>query len=142
MRGGFGGWSRLVLLALDGFVALTAVGGGLLLVLEIDRFPAEWLADSPFADYRLPGLILIGVGLVAGGAFVAALRRSVRGGFASVLAAVVLLGWLAGEVVLLQRNGAAQDPRSPTEALYAAVAVLIAVLGLLQLRQRPAAGQD
>ena len=58
------GGAEVALLILAGFVALTAIGGGIALAagLEGERFPAEWLEGSPFEDYRVPGLILAGVG--------------------------------------------------------------------------------
>ncbi len=49
---------RAGLLSLDGFTALTAVGGGLALAtgLEGNRFPAELLRGTPFRSYVVPGL--------------------------------------------------------------------------------------
>jgi MYXO-CTERM domain-containing protein len=117
-------------MVLDGFVALTAVGGGLLMVAGIDRFPPEWLEGSPFSDYLLPGVILTVVGVIAAVAAVAAWRRSRWAAETSALAGAVLAGWIAGEIVLLQRNGADQDPRSPTEAIYLVVGLAMLGLGL------------
>jgi hypothetical protein len=134
------GRPRVALILLDGFVALTAVGGGLLMVAGIDRFPPEWLEGSPFSDYTLPGLILTLVGVVAAVAALAAGRRVDRAAVASAFAGAVLVGWIAGEIVLLQRNGAEQDPRSPTEAIYFVVGVAIAVLGILSAAGRRSRG--
>jgi hypothetical protein len=133
--------ARIALILLDGFVALTAVGGGLVMVAGVDRFPPEWLEGSPFADYLVPGLILTLVGVVAGWACLAAWRRLERAAEASAVAGAVLVGWIAGEIVILQRHSAEQDPRSPTEAIYLVIGVLITAVGLLAaVRRRSAAG--
>ena len=52
--------SRIVhtaLIVLDGFTALTAIGGGIALAvgLERDRFPPERLRGTPFCSYLVPG---------------------------------------------------------------------------------------
>jgi predicted tellurium resistance membrane protein TerC len=119
------------MILLDGFVALTAGGGGIVMAVGVDRFPPEWIEGSPFADYFLPGVILTLVGITAAVAAVAAWRRSRWAAETSASTGAVLVGWIAGEIVLLQRNGADQDPRSPTEAIYLAVGILILGLGLL-----------
>jgi hypothetical protein len=88
---------RVALLAVDAFAAVTAVGGGLALVtgLEGDRFPADWLRGTPFSSYVVPGLILAGV--VGGSAAVAAaatLRSPRAGGRISMLAGMIMIGWI------------------------------------------------
>ena len=125
-----GNRTRIALVLLDGFVGLTALGGGLAMAAGIDRFPPEWLRGSPFADYALPGLILMLVGAVAAVAAATAWRRVHRAAEASALAGAILVGWILGEIAILHRNGAAQDPRSPTEAIYLLVGVAILGSGL------------
>ncbi len=65
------GPARLALVGLDGFVALTAVAGGIALAvgMEASRFPLSWLEGTPFETYVLPGIVLAAV--VGGTAFVA-----------------------------------------------------------------------
>jgi hypothetical protein len=55
---------RVVLIIVDAVVAVTAVGGGIVLAagLEGGRFPARWLKGTPFSSYLVPGLILAVVG--------------------------------------------------------------------------------
>jgi hypothetical protein len=80
---------RKVLVALDAFVGLTAVGGGLALAagLEGDRFPPEYLEGTPFDSYVVPGLILAAaVGGSATVAAIATLRGKEAGGPAAALA--------------------------------------------------------
>ena len=84
------------------FVALTAVGGGITVATGIDKFPADWLAGTPFSSYLIPGLILtVVVGGSAAVAAVATLRRPDAGALTSVLAGAILLGWLVGERLIL-----------------------------------------
>jgi hypothetical protein len=111
-----------------GFTALTAVGGGLALVvgLERDRFPASLLRGTPFRSYKVPGLIL--AFLVGGSAAVAtaAMLRSERlGARVSAIAGIVLVGWILGDVLLLRGPAT----RSWVELLYFAIGVLMVSLG-------------
>jgi hypothetical protein len=126
-------WARYTLLALNGFIAVSAMPGGVLIVSGVDGFPPEWLAGSPFSDYLVPGLILFLVGLCAAAAFFADWLRSPRAGAASFAAGVILVGWIAGELLLLHRNGAATDPRSSVEALYGTIGVIVAGLGAARM---------
>jgi hypothetical protein len=125
---------RVALLVLDVFVALSAIGGGLAVVAALDRFPPEWLHGSPFSDYSIPGLILAGV--VGGSAAAAAVvlwRRPRLGVPASALAGAILAGWVVGEIVILNQNGAATSPRSPTEGLYLVVGTVMVMSGIVAL---------
>ena len=134
------GPTRVALVGLDGFAALTAIAGGIALAagLEAARFPAGWLAGTPFSSYLLPGLILAAV--VGGSAAVAtieAVRSSRTGGRASMTAGVLLLGWIVGEVVILTDEA---DVISPAELVYLGVGLAMTVLGArLVGRQRGAA---
>jgi hypothetical protein len=123
-----GGGARAALVALDGFTALTAIGGGIALAtgLEGGRFPAELLAGTPFQSYVVSGLILAGaVGGSAAVAAAATLRNPRAGGLASAVAGAVLMGWIAGEVGLLPR-----EARSWVEAAYFSVGLAMVALGL------------
>lgn len=120
--------ARLGLAAVNGFVAVTAIGGGVALAtgLEGSRFPVELLRTTPFRSYAAPGLILAGA--VGGSAAVAAagLLRSRRfGGAASALAGAALMGWIVGEILLLDQ------PLEPTgiEALYFVLGAVMAAGG-------------
>jgi hypothetical protein len=131
------GGVRVALFAVDAFAALSAVGGGVALATgaEGNRFPLDWLKGTPFSSYVAPGLILAVV--VGGSATVAAaatLRRPDAGALASLLAGVVMMGWIVGEFLILNQ------PSRPTwiEVVYFSVGVLMAVLGLAigQLQRR------
>lgn len=121
---------RVALLILDAFVALTAIGGGVAMVATLDRFPPEWLRGSPFADYSIPGLILAGVvGGSAAAAAVALWRRPRLGVPASAMAGAILAGWVVGEIVILNQNGAATSPRTMMEGLYLIVGAVMMLSG-------------
>jgi hypothetical protein len=130
------GRARVALAALAGFVAVTAVGGGIALATraETDRFPADLLEGTPFTSYLIPGLILaVVVGGSAAVATAATLRRPADGAWASLLAGVVMMGWIVGEVLIL-----APSARSWIEAVYFALGLVMAglalALGRAQLR--------
>jgi hypothetical protein len=55
---------RLALAILEGFGALTAIAGGIALMMGEIQFPLAWLQGTPFSDYTIPGLVLF---LVVGG---------------------------------------------------------------------------
>lgn len=123
---------EIALLALDAFVAVTAIGGGIALAtgLEGDRFPLEWLRRTPFRGYTLPGVILAGA--VGGSAALAAAVSVVdgtAGGVASLVSAAILAGYVAVEIRILDQP----RPWTPTEAFYLGVAAAMAALSLLVL---------
>jgi hypothetical protein len=121
---------RTLLVALLLLVAATAIAGGIALAtgLEGGRFPPSWLAGTPFADYVAPGLILaMVVGGSAAAASIAIVRRSPIGTRLSRLAGILLLGWIAGEVILVRAD---HELVSPMEALYAVVGLAISGLSV------------
>jgi hypothetical protein len=116
---------RVALAVVDGFVALTGIGGGLALVigLEAERFGPEWLEGTPFRSYLVPDLLLsLAVG---GSAAVAAVATIVgwHGGLLSALAGLVLVGWIVGEVAILN-----QPSPTRTEGVYFVAGLLILAL--------------
>lgn len=134
---------RFALFVLDLSAAVSTVIGGIAVAVNVDSFPREWLAGSPFSDYLLPGAILA---VVVGGTAVFAAVTTARdpwvGAPASVVAGLVLVGWITGELLVLNQNSASTSPRSPVEALYFVVGLAMAVVGLILWRRgrRAAAG--
>jgi hypothetical protein len=116
------------------FVALTAVGGGITVATGVDKFPAEWLIGTPFSSYLFPALVLaVVVGGSAVVAAVATLRRSGSGALTSALAGTILLGWLAGERLILPP--AAFPPQFEwLEAIYIAAGLMMALPALTAWR--------
>ncbi len=94
---------RWLSLILTGFSALTAIGGGIAMLLGLDKFPPQWLEGTPFKTYRIPALILV---CVVGGssavAFVAILLRSPLASTFTVAAGAIMMGWISGEVQILK----------------------------------------
>jgi hypothetical protein len=97
--------ARLVLIALDTFLGVTAVTGGVALLAGF-RPPASMLAGSPFGSYTIPGLAL--AVLLGGGGLTAAallLRRPTWGVAASALAGLMLLVFESVELLVIGFTG-------------------------------------
>jgi hypothetical protein len=121
---------RAVLVCLNGFTAVSAIGGGIALItgLERDRFPVDLLRGTPFRDFFGPGLLLGGlVGGSAAAATAGMLWRPRLGVRLSTFAGIVLVGWVCGEVAILRAGRA----RSWLEPGYFVTGLLMAGLGLL-----------
>jgi hypothetical protein len=134
--------TRLALLIVLAFVALTAIAGGVALILgalvpslaTVLSPPVAYLHGSPFASYLLPGMILAvvlgGVHLVA---FWMLLRRHPSALFAAAVAAFDTAIWIFVELVVI--------PFSFLQALYfvaslAEFGLVMLALGLLSGRRR------
>lgn len=82
--------------SLQAFIGFTAVAGGFRLVSNprgIPEFPIEWLGNSPFTNYFIPGLVLlivIGFGNVLGGA-ITFLSKKYSGSIAILLGVFLIL---------------------------------------------------
>jgi hypothetical protein len=87
---------RYGLLALDAFVAFTAIYGAIFVVPTI---PLEWLKHGPFTDYTVPALAL---GILVGGSALAAagllLVRPGAGAAATVVAGIMIIGFELVEI--------------------------------------------
>jgi peptidoglycan/LPS O-acetylase OafA/YrhL len=127
---------RIAALVISGFIALTAIGGAVAILTGADAFPLEWLADTPFTSYVAPALILAVA--VGGSSLLAAIllaRRSPRAPWGTALAGILMIGFIAVEVLILK-----QDPPGPTpiEVVYFALGTLLVAAGLVLRRQLPA----
>jgi hypothetical protein len=99
--------------ALQIFIGLTAIAGGFGLVSDPSgtkmNIPLEWLSNSPFTNYFVPGLVLLivnGVGNFFAG-IVTFLRSRYAGNMAVALGTFLILYiiievWFVGLVTLLQ----------------------------------------
>jgi hypothetical protein len=109
-------WARVVIGVLAAFVALTAIGGGMAMLVGADQFPLAWLRGTPFRDYTVPALVLAVV--VGGSSLVAAVAvfagRQV-GALAAMAAGVLLAGYIIVEVLTLKQ---VPPGPTPTEGLY------------------------
>ena len=114
---------RIALLITQGFLALNALAGGALLMLEPDgsllQLPSGFMHSTLFADYFWPGVILFGVlGLGHSVGFVLTLRRSPSASRAGLILGVGTLIWIGVQVLM-------------TELFW--LQGLIAVLGLVEV---------
>jgi hypothetical protein len=92
-----------MLLGLHVFNGLTAVGGGLALMTGWIPDVESWTEHNDFPGAYFPGVILFAV--VGGSALVAALAaaKSVPGWeLASIVAGMVMLAWIVGEVASIR----------------------------------------
>jgi hypothetical protein len=121
---------RIVLAVTEALIGLGAIGGGLaLLAGAFDQwFPVAWLAGTPFSDYTIPGLILLIV--VGGGMLLAAAAQFIQRQCAVLLSAamgLVVLGWIAFEVAIIDRYSQAVIPSTVVQQ------ILFPVLGLVMI---------
>jgi hypothetical protein len=83
---GFG--TRIGLLILNGFVAISAIAGA---IWVVPTMPMEWIKYGPFTDWTIPAIALGAVGVLAAVAFVALLVRPWLGALLSILAGVAMV---------------------------------------------------
>ena len=115
--------TRITIGIIAGFIALTAIGGGIAILTGVDPFPPEWLVGTPFPDYTMPALILSVV--VGGSALVAAIfifMRGNKGILAAMAAGIIMMGYIIVEVIILK-----QVPPGPTgiEMMYFGLGLLL-----------------
>jgi hypothetical protein len=98
-------WQRVTLAVVDGFAAISAIGGGYAVMVGAIK-PGADLAAGPFSwlisDYFVGGEILL---IVTGGTALAALvatllSRTAGAGF-SAAAGLVMMGWIVSEVFIV-----------------------------------------
>jgi hypothetical protein len=115
--------AEIAVAAIAGATAVNAVGGAVYGLGGASAVPREWLAGTPFDDYRVPSAVLgAGVGGTAAVAGAAAWRGSALAPPATIAAGAVLTGWIAGQVALI-------GLRSPLQPLMGAVGVTLIGLG-------------
>jgi hypothetical protein len=122
---------RIALIVLDGFLALTALAGGVALLIGVAAPPVEQLAGSPFKDYTIPGLALLV--LVGGGALAAAimtLRRNPLAPLASASAGGMIMFF---EIVEVFSIGSEPGVARNLQVFYFGLGLIIVVLALPQL---------
>ena len=120
-------WTRLTLVITEAFVALSAFAAGAMFVVEpsgrLMGMSEDTLARSPFGSYLVPGIVLfVLVGGTQALAAWAEMRRWPRAGWLSVVAGVVLAGWIAVQVAMIG-VGVPVHRQSPVEDGYFAHAI-------------------
>jgi len=127
---------RLLLIALHIFLGLGAVGAGRTLVVnpsgEKLTFKADWLKESPFRDYRVPGLFLaVIIGSVNLASASAQWRRARVAPLLSLATGLLLLVWLIIQTAII-------GFRHPSQLIWAVLFPVVALLGAAQLKKRDA----
>jgi len=119
---------RTALIVLDGFLALTAVAGGIGLLTGANAPSLEFLQGSPFSSYAIPGLALL---VIVGGCALAATlltwRRHPFGALASGLAGAVIIGFEIVEVLVI---GSPPGIARNLQVFYFTLGLLIVVLAV------------
>jgi len=99
------GWQRITLLSVLGYETAGALSGGFLLALAPDGrlmdMPVE-IMHGFFKDFLLPGLMLIGLGILNAAAFITVLLKNRNGWILSGLALGGLVIWFTVEIIILQ----------------------------------------
>src|SRR6187401_3012002 len=98
-------WQRLILLIVLGYEGLGALVGGILLAAKPDggymKIPVAGLHGA-FRDFLIPGLILVGLGVLNVVAFFGVLRRARWDWLGAALAIGGWAVWFFVEIVILQ----------------------------------------
>lgn len=120
-------WVQLVLL---GFQGVSGVIGGIGLVADPTGatlgIPIVWLQHSPFADYLIPGWVLLSVlGLGPLAAAWGVWKGHRWGRFAGLLVGIALTIWLAVEIAIV-----GYQPTPPLQLTYGAVGLILLYVGL------------
>ncbi len=122
--------------ALEGLLAVGALGGGLALMVgpqgQIVSLPVSDLAGSPFDSYFVPGLILFTV-LGLGPLVVALLawRAHRAAPLLTVTVAAGLLIWIGTQIAIVGYTGS-----PPLQAFYVALALVLGSVGLAWMGHR------
>ena len=98
-------WQRITLLTVLGYETAGALSGGMLLALAPDGrlmdMPVE-IMHGFFKDFLIPGLMLIGLGILNAAAFITVLLKNRNGWIFSSLTLGGLFIWFTVEIIILQ----------------------------------------
>lgn len=128
------GAHRVVALACAGFLALTAIPGGLALLLGLAAPPTSLLAGTPFDSFVVPGLVLM---LVVGGSgavttYLVA-RRHGLSPFATLGTGVVIMSFEFVEILTIGRP---TGPGLVMQIFYFALGVVLVLSAAGAFRTR------
>jgi hypothetical protein len=129
-----------ILLGLEGFLALSALGGGINYVLNPQQGShgvPEVLQGTPFDSFLLPGIALLACNEIPPViAIIGTLRRRAWAKPAHVAVGVILMGWIVVQVAFIGFGS-----WLPLQAFCFALGLLIASLGVRNQRAAQAAGE-
>jgi hypothetical protein len=93
-----------LLVGLEVLIAVNAIYGGIGLMVNGMGMPGDWLDATPFDSWTLPGaFLLVAVAVPMSLAAIGELTRWRLAYLASVLAGLVLIGWIVVQVLVLRR---------------------------------------
>jgi len=121
---------RTTLFIIETFIGLGALYGGIAILTGAfsQWLPMGFLQGSPFCDYSIPGLVLTIV--LGGGMLLVATTIFIRHEWAVLVSmgmGIVLIGWIAVEVAIIDRNPQAIVPPTVVQQ------ILFPVLGLVMI---------
>lgn len=125
--------SRILLIFLESFLALTAIGGGIGLLTGLLAMPVEYLAGSIFTSFLIPGLSLMVV--VGGLAIVGAVLLTKRHRYAPAATAVSGLAIIFFEWVEVMVIGSPAGAARNMQVFYFGLGLLILLASLAPLSQ-------
>jgi hypothetical protein len=85
------------------FNGVSAAGGGIALMTGVIPEQASWIQHTDFSSQYYPGVILMAI--VGGSSLIAALamaKRAVGWQLSSILAGVIMLFWIVGEIASIR----------------------------------------
>ncbi len=98
-------WQRIILLVVLGYEAAGCLAGGILLIMapngRLMDMPVE-IMHGAFRNFLIPGIILLGLGILNTATFVTVLRRMSSDWFMSCLALSGLFIWFVIEIIILR----------------------------------------
>ena len=122
--------TRVTLVVLQAFVAVTTIFGALLVVPTL---PLEWLQRGPMTDFTIPAIVL---GVVCGGSAVVALLLllldSPHAGVASMVAGAMMIAFELVEIYVVGLSilvHGADNPVSWLQIFYIGVGAIAVALG-------------
>lgn len=121
----------LVLGLLSGFLALSAIPGGLALLVGFYAPPVDALAGSMFSDFTIPGLaLLVLVGGSALLALVLLVRKSPFGILVAASSGVIVMVFEFVEVLAI---GSPPGPARTMQIVYFSVGLALVAVSLLEM---------
>ena len=129
---------RLRLIILSGFLALSAIGGGIGLLADINNPPLAMLAGSPFSDFTIPGVsLLLLVGGTSAAATILVIRRHRFSRLCAIAAGTAILIFELIEVSVL---GSPAGVARNLQILYTVNGILILACAVGWHRQMSTVG--
>ena len=112
------------------FNSLSALGGGLLLIIDPGgdktQMPIEWLKDSPFNDFLIPGIILfVFIGVFSLISAIAVIKKTNKYQLLIITQGLIMLCWLTVEIIIIKSFYA------PLHVPYYLTGLALIILGTL-----------